>query len=116
MGNRRRMTRRILLRGAASSAGMVALAACGTATATPESGEAPQEETKTEESPKTMAQTTVSALMVLRGQNETWIKSWLTIFADFEAKHPEHKLEIIDSAFDQVSSKGGHYHGCRFHV
>ena len=105
MGNRSRMTRRILLRGAASSAGMVALAACGTATATPESGEAPQEETKTEVSPKTMAQTTVSALMVLRGQNETWIKSWLTIFADFEAKHPERKLEIIDSAFDQVSAR-----------
>ena len=100
------MTRRILLSGASSGAGMLALAACGAATTTPESGEAPQEETKTEESsPKTMAPTTVSALMVLRGQNQTWINSWLTIFANFEAKHPEYKLEITDSAFDQVSAR-----------
>ena len=99
------MTRRFLLSGVASGAGMVALAACGAASMSPESGEARQEETKTEESPKTMAPTTVSALMVLRGQNETWKNSWLSIFANFEAKHPEYKLEIIDSAFDQVSAR-----------
>ena len=98
-GERNRMTRRFLLKGAAGSAGMLALAACGTATMAPETGEAPKEEMKAEEAPKAMEPTIVSAMMVLQGQNETWINSWNTIFANFEAKHPEYKMEITDSTF-----------------
>ena len=85
-GERSRMTRRSLLTGVAGGAGMLALAACGTATMMPDEGEAPAEETKAEEAPKAMEPTVVNALMVLQGQNETWINSWNTIFANFEAQ------------------------------
>ena len=103
--DRRRMTRRFLLSGIAGGAGMVALAACGTESMEQESGEAPQVETRIQETPQASRPTTISTLMVLRGQNETWINSWLAIFANFEAKHPEYKLEVIDSAFASVTSR-----------
>ena len=74
-GERSRMTRRYLLKGVAGSAGMLALAACGTATMMTEAGEAPETEAKAEEAPKAMEPTIVNALMVLQGQNETWINS-----------------------------------------
>ena len=106
-GERSRMTRRFLLSGASSGAGMLALAACGTATMAPDTGEAPATEAKAEEAPKAMEPTIVSAMMVLQGQNETWINSWNTIFANFEAKHPEYKLEITDSTFGEVTTKAG---------
>ncbi len=105
IGNRRRMTRRDLLSGAASVTGLTVLAACGTDTNTQEAGEAPQAETTPEVSPKTMAPTTVSMLMVLRGQNETWVNSWNSTFANFEARHPEYKLAVSDTAFGSVTSR-----------
>ncbi|MCY4437066.1 MAG: extracellular solute-binding protein [Chloroflexi bacterium] len=102
---RRRMTRRYLLSGIAGGAGMVALAACGTESMEQESGEAPQVETRIQETPQDSGPSTISTLMVLRGQNETWINSWLDIFANFEAQHPEYKLAVTDSAFASVTSK-----------
>ena len=106
-GERIRLTRRYLLKGAAGSAGLLALAACGTATMMPQEGAAPEEEAKAEEAPQAMEPKVVSALMVLQGQNETWINSWNTIFANFEAKHPEYTMEITDSTFGEVTTKAG---------
>ena len=84
---------------------MLALAACGETFTSPESEDAPQEETKAVATPTAMKSTVVSALMVLRGQDSAWINSWHTVFANFEARHPEHKLEINDSSFGSVTSR-----------
>ncbi len=104
---RRRLTRRLLLSGAASAAGVLALAvaACGGASAAPESGVAPHAETKTEVSAKAAKPAVVSTLMVLRGQRQTWVNAWHSIFAGFEAAHPAYKLEVIGATLDRVPSR-----------
>lgn len=104
-GERRRMTRRLLFNRAVSGAGALALAACGGAATSPESDEAPREETGAVASPKALKPTTVSGLMVQRGQSDTWTNSWNTIFAKFEANHPAYRLEIIDTRFELVTSR-----------
>ncbi len=84
---------------------MLALAACGEIFTSPEAEVSPQQEITAVATPPTGQATVVSALMVLRGQDPAWIDSWHTVFANFEAKHPEYKLEINDSTFGSVTSR-----------
>jgi ABC-type glycerol-3-phosphate transport system substrate-binding protein len=81
------------------------LAACGETATSPKSEAAPQEEIKAVETPKTGSATLVSTLMVLRDRSQTWIDSWHAVFAGFEARHPEYKLEVNPSTFGQIPSR-----------
>ena len=83
----------------------MALAACGEAGAAPESGEAPRAETKTEESAKSAKPAVVSTLMALRGRSETWVNAWHSIFAGFEAAHPDYTLEVIGVTRERVPGR-----------
>lgn len=104
-GQHSRLTRRCLFSLGVRGASVLALAACGETFTSPESGDAPQEEPQVVETPNTGNAALVSALMVLRGQSQTWIDSWHAVFADFEARHPAYKLEVNDSTFAGVSSR-----------
>lgn len=84
---------------------VLALAACGETSTSPESEETPQADSKAVGTPETGKATLVSALMVLRGQSQTWIDSWHAVFADFEARHPAYKLEINDAPFASLTSR-----------
>ena len=99
------MTRRFLFSKAMSGASVLALAACGETSTSPEAEEAPQAENEAVENPKAGQATLVSALLVLRGQDSAWINAWHTVFANFQAEHPAYKLEINDSTFGGVTSR-----------
>ncbi len=114
MGSRTRLTRRILLGGAAGSAGALALAACGGAAATPESVAPPPAETPDGVETQAAAPTLVSALMALRGQSDMWQRAWDRIFAKFTAAHPAYTLEINDSTLAGVTSRAATFMAAGF--
>lgn len=99
------MTRRSLFGGVVCSAGALALAACGGEAATPEAVTPEAEVPAAVATPEAGQATLVSALLVLRGQDPTWVNSWHSVFASFQAKHPAYKLEINDSTFAGVTSR-----------
>jgi len=102
------------MRGVAITAagGSVALSvACGQVAPAPAAApakEAPKAEApKAAEVPKAPAQQVVNYLHVDIGQNQIWQDSWKSIFAKFQKKYPNIKLEVVGTEFGQITTKAG---------